>query len=229
MQLNATDDWAVTRALVARARRAGSPAIVLTVDNTTGRNNETLARGARDDSRRCTDCHVNNSHDFIRKAPMFADIDVSRVKEHTPSSIIWDFLKRLRDLVEGKLLVKGIMTGEDAAKCLEYGVDGVVVSNHGGRNEETLHATIDALPEVVSAVQGRIPVLLDGGIRRGTDVFKALARRRNWQASGVGPGGVRATKCGTRTGHTRPRAAPDNAASGGTEYVRNRRQSHATR
>ena len=67
------------------------------------------------------------------------------------------------------------MTGEDAATCLEYGVDGVVVSNHGGRNEETLHATIDALPEVVSAVQGRIPVLLDGGIRRGTDVFKALA------------------------------------------------------
>jgi 4-hydroxymandelate oxidase len=175
MQLYPTDDWTVTRGLVTRASRAGSPAIVLTVDNMTGRNNETLARGARDDSRRCTDCHVNNSHDFIRKAPMFTGIDVSRVKEHTPSSITWDLLKRLRDLVSGKLLVKGIMTGEDATTCLEYGVDGVVVSNHGGRNEETLHATIDALPEVVSAVQGRIPVLLDGGIRRGTDVFKALA------------------------------------------------------
>lgn len=106
---------------------------------------------------------------------MFAGIDVSRVKEHTPSSITWDYLKRLRDLVDVKLLVKGIMTGEDAALCVEHGADGIVVSNHGGRDEETLYATIEALPEVVSAVKGRVPVLLDGGIRRGTDVFKALA------------------------------------------------------
>jgi 4-hydroxymandelate oxidase len=81
----------------------------------------------------------------------------------------------LRDVVDVKLLVKGIMTGEDAAQCVEHGVDGIIVSNHGGRDEETLHATIEALPEVVSAVNSRVPVLLDGGIRRGTDVFKALA------------------------------------------------------
>jgi 4-hydroxymandelate oxidase len=175
MQVYPTDDWAVTRAIIARARRAGSPAIALTVDNMTGRNNETLTRGARADTRRCTDCHINNSHDFIRKAPMFTGIDVSRVTEHTPSAITWDFLKRLRDVVDVKLLVKGIMTGEDAAQCVEHGVDGIIVSNHGGRDEETLHATIEALPEVVSAVNSRVPVLLDGGIRRGTDVFKALA------------------------------------------------------
>ena len=175
MQLYPTDDWAVTRAVIARARRAGSPAIALTVDNMPGRNNETLIRGSRADTRTCTECHINNSHDFIRKAPMFAGIDVSRVKEHTPSSITWDFLKRLRDAVDAKLLVKGIMTGEDAAQCVEHGVDGIVVSNHGGRDEETLHATIEALPEVVAAVNRRVPVLLDGGIRRGTDVFKALA------------------------------------------------------
>lgn len=175
MQVYPTDDWTVTRAIVARARRAGSPAIVLTVDNMTGRNNETLMRGARADPRGCTECHIDNSHDFIRKAPMFAGIDVSRVKEHTPSAITWDLLKRLRDLVDVKLLVKGIMTGEDAAQCVEHGVDGIIVSNHGGRDEETLHATIEALPEVVSAVNKRVPVLIDGGIRRGTDVFKALA------------------------------------------------------
>jgi 4-hydroxymandelate oxidase len=199
MQLYPTDDWTVTRAIVARARRAGSPAIALTVDNMDGRNNETLMRGARADTRRCTDCHINNSHDPVRRAPMFAGIDVSRVTERTPSTMTWDFLKRLRDLVDVKLLVKGIMTGEDAAKCVDHGVDGVVVSNHGGRNEETLQATIEALPEVVSAVNGRVPVLLDGGIRRGTDVFKALAlgatavgigRPQVWGLAAFGQSGV---------------------------------------
>jgi (S)-2-hydroxy-acid oxidase len=142
---------------------------------------------------------VNNSHDFVRKAPMVAGIDVSRVTERTPSTMTWDFLKRLRNLVDVKLLVKGIMTGEDAAKCVEHGVDGIVVSNHGGRNEETLQATIEALPEVVSAVNGRVPVLLDGGIRRGTDVFKALAlgatavgigRPQVWRLAAFGQSGV---------------------------------------
>jgi isopentenyl diphosphate isomerase/L-lactate dehydrogenase-like FMN-dependent dehydrogenase len=74
-----------------------------------------------------------------------------------------------------KLVIKGIGTREDAALCLEHGVDGVIVSNHGGRSEESGMATIDSLPEVVAAIDGRIPVLIDGGIRRGTDIFKALA------------------------------------------------------
>jgi isopentenyl diphosphate isomerase/L-lactate dehydrogenase-like FMN-dependent dehydrogenase len=78
-------------------------------------------------------------------------------------------------MVSVKLLVKGIVTGEDAALCVTHGVDGVIISNHGGRDEETLRSTIECLPEVSAAVAGRIPVLLDGGVRRGTDVFKALA------------------------------------------------------
>ena len=78
----------------------------------------------------------------------------------------------------------GIVTGEDAAIAVEHGADGVVVSNHGGRNEETLRASIDCLPEVVSAVRGRVPVFVDGGVRRGTDIFKALALG----AAGVGIG-----------------------------------------
>ena len=74
-----------------------------------------------------------------------------------------------------KLLLKGIVTHEDARLSVEHGVDGIIVSNHGGRAEESGRATIQCLPEVVDAVKGRIPVLIDGGIRRGTDVFKALA------------------------------------------------------
>ncbi len=73
------------------------------------------------------------------------------------------------------MLLKGLDNAEDAKLAVEHGVDGIVVSNHGGRATETLRATIECLPEVVDAVGGRIPVLVDGGFRRGTDVFKALA------------------------------------------------------
>ena len=74
-----------------------------------------------------------------------------------------------------KIIVKGIMTAEDALLAVEHGADAIVVSNHGGRQLDGVAATIEALPEVVSAVQGRIPVLVDGGITRGSDIFKALA------------------------------------------------------
>jgi isopentenyl diphosphate isomerase/L-lactate dehydrogenase-like FMN-dependent dehydrogenase len=74
-----------------------------------------------------------------------------------------------------KVMLKGIQTREDAERCLEHGADGIVVSNHGGRADETNRGTIECLPEVVEAVRGRVPVFVDGGIRRGTDIFKALA------------------------------------------------------
>jgi isopentenyl diphosphate isomerase/L-lactate dehydrogenase-like FMN-dependent dehydrogenase len=73
------------------------------------------------------------------------------------------------------LFVKGIMTAEDARIGVEVGVDGIVVSNHGGRQLDTVHAPITVLPEIVEAVEGRVPVLVDGGFRRGTDIVKALA------------------------------------------------------
>jgi 4-hydroxymandelate oxidase len=72
-------------------------------------------------------------------------------------------------------LVKGIMTAEDAKLALDQGVDGIVVSNHGGRQLDGVAAPISVVPEIVAAVEGRIPVLIDGGVRRGIDVFKALA------------------------------------------------------
>jgi isopentenyl diphosphate isomerase/L-lactate dehydrogenase-like FMN-dependent dehydrogenase len=74
-----------------------------------------------------------------------------------------------------KIVLKGIETREDAALSVENGVDGIIVSNHGGRAEDSGRATIDCLPEVIKAVEGRIPVIVDGGFRRGTDIFKALA------------------------------------------------------
>lgn len=74
-----------------------------------------------------------------------------------------------------KIVVKGVMTAEDALLAVQHGVDGIVVSNHGGRQLDGVSSTIEALPEIVEAVKGRVPVLVDGGITRGSDVFKALA------------------------------------------------------
>ncbi len=87
----------------------------------------------------------------------------------------WDFLKRLRDTTKMKIVLKGILAHEDAALAADNGMDGIIVSNHGARREDSGRSTIDALPEIVDAVKGRIPVLIDSGFRRGTDICKALA------------------------------------------------------
>jgi hypothetical protein len=116
---------------------------------------------------------------------MFNGLDVSKVTQLYPYAATWDLVKRLRDAVTVKLLIKGIVTHEDAQLAVEHGVDGLVVSNHGGRAEETLRSTIESLPEVIEGVAGKIPVIVDGGLRRGTDIFKALALG----ATAVGLGG----------------------------------------
>ena len=87
----------------------------------------------------------------------------------------WAFVDRLRKRWNGKFIIKGIDTRDDARLAVDHGLDGILVSNHGGRATETGRSTIEALPEVVEEVRGRVPVFLDGGVRRGTDVFKALA------------------------------------------------------
>ena len=94
---------------------------------------------------------------------------------HRNVSVTWDDVAWLRSVSRLPLLLKGVLTAEDAQTGVEAGADGVIVSNHGGRNLDTLPATIDALPEVVAAVGARVPVLVDGGVRRGTDVLKARA------------------------------------------------------
>jgi L-lactate dehydrogenase (cytochrome) len=88
--------------------------------------------------------------------------------------VTWADLKWIREAWQGKIVVKGVHIGEDARRAIDAGADAVVVSNHGGRQLDDVHATIRALPEVVAAVNGQIEVLVDGGIRRGSDVAKAL-------------------------------------------------------
>jgi isopentenyl diphosphate isomerase/L-lactate dehydrogenase-like FMN-dependent dehydrogenase len=180
-----TDDWNVTQALVTRAEAAGAPAIVLTVDRQGGRNTETLFRFRFQDTRQCTVCHRPGSfaNEVVRK-PMFNGLDVSKVTNLYGTGMTWSFIDRLRDTVKSKLVLKGIMTGDDAAESLRHGVDGIIVSNHGGRAEASGQSTLGMLPEVVKAVNGKVPVLVDGGVRRGTDVFKALALGAT--AAGIG-------------------------------------------
>jgi 4-hydroxymandelate oxidase len=177
-QLYATNKWEITQRLVHRAEAAGCPALALTVDTNAGRNTETLSRSRKMDSRQCTVCHPTTPGSFYRRKPMFDGFDPVGVSTANPG-MNWEFVRKLKSLSQMKLLIKGIGTREDALLCLENGVDGIIVSNHGGRAEESGRGTIECLPEVVDAVGGRIPVLIDGGIRRGTDVFKALALGAN--------------------------------------------------
>jgi isopentenyl diphosphate isomerase/L-lactate dehydrogenase-like FMN-dependent dehydrogenase len=172
-QLYPTSSWEIAKPTVKRAEAAGAPVLVLTVDSPVGRNPETQRRFERLDKRKCANCH-EPGWGLVDRKPMFDDVDLTGAGLFFPQ-MTWDYLRRLRDLTKTKLVLKGIVTREDAALCLKHGVDGIIVSNHGGRSEDSGRGTIESLPEVVEAVGGRIPVLVDGGFRRGTDVFKALA------------------------------------------------------
>lgn len=173
-QLYTTNKWEATRKMVKRAEAAGCPVLVFTVDLPVGRNTETAELFRRMDTRQCTNCHSAAPGATYSRKPMFDGIDTTGLATYS-ATLTWEFVHRLKDLTTMKLVLKGIETREDAALCLENGVDGIIVSNHGGRAEESGRATIDCLPEVIKAVDGRIPVLVDGGFRRGTDIFKALA------------------------------------------------------
>lgn len=173
-QLYSTNRWDVTEKLVQRAEGAGCPVLVWTIDLMAGRNTETQTRLTRLDSRQCSTCHGDEAPGSLTRKPMFAGLDVKGVGVATPAAT-WDYVDRLKKMTRMKLVLKGIETREDAQAACDHGVEGIIVSNHGGRAEESGRATIECLPEVVEAVRGRIPVMVDGGIRRGTDVFKALA------------------------------------------------------
>jgi 4-hydroxymandelate oxidase len=173
-QLYAPTAWEACEKLVRRVEAAGCPVIALTVDNTTGRNSETYLRALPKDLRQCLACHEGGLGPTVQGRKMYDGINMTGVAMQNPS-MTWEFVDHLRKATTLKLLIKGIDTREDARLAVEHGIDGILVSNHGGRATETGRSTIEALPEVVNAVGGRIPVFLDGGVRRGTDVFKALA------------------------------------------------------
>jgi 4-hydroxymandelate oxidase len=176
-------NWARTKQMVQRAERAGSKAIVFTVDLLGGSNRETMVRGARLDTRKCTDCHPAGPPvpglvgaalgDITRKPNLNGYPPVPAIPE--VGTATWEFVDRLKAATSMKVLLKGIVTREDAELAIQHGVDGLFCSNHGGRAENSMRATIDSLPEVVQGTGGRIPVICDGGFRRGTDIFKAMA------------------------------------------------------
>ena len=174
-QLYPTDKWEVAEALAKRAEKAGAGAIVVTVDVLARQNWETMYRLLRTDKRDCSSCHALSMKSFVQRKPNFDGIDLAGVNTTAHTTLTWSFLKRLRDTVKTRLVVKGLMTAEDARLAVEAGLDGVVVSNHGGRVDDGGRSTIDALPEILEAVGGRLPVLVDSGFRRGTDIAKALA------------------------------------------------------
>jgi len=182
-QLYAPTSWDACEKIVKRVQAAGCPVIALTVDNTTGRNSETYNRTRPKDLGQCKTCHEGGAGPSTKERKMYDGIDMTNVGGQNPA-MTWEFVDRLRKAVTVKLIIKGIDTREDARLCVEHGIDGILVSNHGGRSTETGRPTIQALPEVVAEVGNRIPVFVDGGVRRGTDVFKALALG----AKGVGIG-----------------------------------------
>ncbi len=177
-QLYPTNEWSVGLAMAKRAEKAGAPAIVVTVDVVAAQNWEMFQRMWRADkavAAQCGSCHGLGLRSFVRRKPNFDGLDLGSATNTGATNLTWDFVKRLRDTVGTRILLKGILAREDARLAIEAGVDGIVVSNHGGRADDNGRSTIEVLPEILVAVDGRIPVLVDSGFRRGTDIVKALA------------------------------------------------------
>ena len=166
-QLYWSRDRGFTRALVEAAADAAFEAIVLTVDLPAAGRRERDVRAAFEIP---GDLPLPNLSEHLGRGDFHATLS-----EVVDPSVTWRDLEWLRSVSTLPILVKGILTEEDAKLACEHGVDGVIVSNHGGRQLDGAPASLDALPEVVEAVAGRCLVLMDGGVRRGTDVVTALA------------------------------------------------------
>ena len=197
-QLYMWRDRALSYELVSRARAAGYEALILTVDTPVGPNREynrrngfgvpfnpsfatklgmlrrpgwmrrVLLRYLREGG---MPRHENYPAAFQRKI----NTDPATKLAMRSDSLTWDDIPRLREVWPGRLLIKGILRADDAARAVAAGADAVIVSNHGGRNFDSAVATLDALPGVVAAVGGRATVILDSGVRRGSDILKAVA------------------------------------------------------
>jgi len=175
-QLYVLADRELTRALVQRAERAGYTALVLTVDLPVQGQREPDMRNGFTLPSHLTLANFTASGNPEHTAILKGGGGLSAyVKALYDRSLSWPTVKWLQSITKLPIILKGILTAEDAEQAVRSGVQGVIVSNHGGRQLDTVPATLEVLPEVVTAIGGRIPVLFDGGIRRGTDAFKALA------------------------------------------------------
>jgi isopentenyl diphosphate isomerase/L-lactate dehydrogenase-like FMN-dependent dehydrogenase len=195
-QLYVMKDREVTRTLVERAQRAGYKALCLTVDlPVLGQRERDLRNGATIPPK----VTVRNVVDVLQRLGWLRRVwfgpeitfknfvgssaalskDTGTLWQYVSSlndpSVDWDDLAWFRSLWPGPIAIKGIMTAEDARRAVSEGIEAIVVSNHGGRQLDSLPSAIEVLPEIVEAVGGRAEVILDGGVRRGTDVVKALA------------------------------------------------------
>ncbi len=173
-QIYPTSKWSTARTMLLRAEDAGAEVVVLTVDQNAGSNRILLGQFSRTDDRDCTVCHSNGLDAWLDAKPMYSGTGAV-TKDFETSSMTWEYLDRLHETISMKIVIKGIVTAEDAASCVQYGADAVYVSNHGGRAEASGWGALESLPEVVATVDGRVPVIVDSGFRRGTDIFKALA------------------------------------------------------
>jgi isopentenyl diphosphate isomerase/L-lactate dehydrogenase-like FMN-dependent dehydrogenase len=226
MQLYMWADRKLSHQVVRRAAAAGFEALLVTVDGAVAGNREYNRRNGysvpfKYNSKNTVDVlthpgwMINVLGRYIANGGMptrenFPDeLRSSKIttayggtKETRSDSLNWDDLKALRDIWPHKLLVKGLLHPDDALKSLEYGADGIIVSNHGGRNCDAAPAPIEVLPEIVKAVGDRTTVIFDSGVRRGSDVVKALALGAKMVLIG------RSTLYGTAAGARRARPGP---------------------
>jgi 4-hydroxymandelate oxidase len=196
------------RPLIQRLETIGCPTLVWTVDdggaNTIGAKSVQRAGVAdleREADARCSGCHNNlpKVTRVLASDPTEVVGSVGALKGENSLKLSWDDVRRVRDMTHMKLVLKGIVTSEDAALAVQHGVDAVYVSNHGGHEDASGRGTIECLPEVLAGAAGKVPVIIDSGFRWGADVFKALAlgatavgigRPHIWGLSAFGQEGV---------------------------------------
>ena len=194
-QLYARSTVEENRELLERAQEAGCRAVAVTGDEPVGSYRERTQH-----DRHLTEAGPGRatSNRPVRQTTVPHNVAKYGVTGGQPW-LDWKLMEAIRPFIKVPLLAKGIQTAEDARACLEHGLDGIIVSNHGGRAMDYAPSTLETLPEVVDAVQGRIPVLIDGGFRRGADVLKALAlgakavalgRVPRWGLAAYGPAGA---------------------------------------
>ncbi|XP_055622736.1 uncharacterized protein LOC129766244 [Toxorhynchites rutilus septentrionalis] len=160
----------ISEAVVRRAEKAGFRAIVLTIDSPVSG----LVRGQIRESLKFPDGIQLEIFRSLVDEGIIERVELSDVVGFDPA-LTWRDVEWLKSITLLPVIVKGVLTREDALKAIQIGVDAIMVSNHGGRQLDSVSATIDVLPEIVSSVRGRVPIIIDGGIERGIDVFKALA------------------------------------------------------